>query len=125
MMKFLENYQEQAYALLRITAGFMFLLHGTQKFFNFPQQYPYGELGFLTIVAGTVELVGGVLIILGLTTRAAAFISSGTMAVGYWMYHGTPPFYPLVNGGEVAALFCFIFLLIACKGGGIWSMDNK
>lgn len=124
-MKFLENYQEQAYALLRITAGFMFLLHGTQKFFNFPQQYPYGELGFLTIVAGTVELVGGVLIILGLTTRAAAFISSGTMAVAYWMYHGIPPFYPLVNGGEVAALFCFIFLLIACKGGGIWSMDNK
>ena len=55
-MKFLENYQEQAYALLRITAGFMFLLHGTVKFFNFPQQYAYGELGFLTIVAGTVEL---------------------------------------------------------------------
>jgi putative oxidoreductase len=124
-MKFLENYQEQAYAPLRITTGFMFLLHGTMKFFNFPQQYPYGELGFLTIVAGTIELVGGVLIILGLTTRAAAFISSGTMAVAYWLYHGTPPFYPLVNGGEVAALFCFIFLLIACKGPGIWSMDNK
>lgn len=124
-MKFLETYQEQAYALLRMTAGFMFLLHGTQKFFNFPQQYPYGELGFLTIAAGTVELVGGILILLGLTTRAAAFICSGTMAVAYWMYHGTPPFYPLVNGGEVAALYCFIFLLIACKGAGIWSMDNK
>ena len=124
-MKFLENYQEQAYALLRITTGFMFLLHGTQKFFNFPQQYPYGELGFLTIAAGSIELIGGVLIILGLTTRGAALLCSGTMAVAYWLYHGTQSFYPIVNGGEVAALYCFIFLFIACKGSGIWSMDNK
>ncbi|CAI8337005.1 MAG: Uncharacterised protein [Cellvibrionales bacterium UBA7375] len=124
-MKFLENYQEQAYALLRITTGFMFLLHGTQKFFNFPQQYPYGELGFLTIAAGSIELIGGVLIILGLTTRGAAFLCSGTMAVAYWLYHGTQSFYPIVNVGEVAALYCFIFLFIACKGSGIWSMDNK
>ena len=124
-MKFLENYQEQAYALLRITAGFMFLLHGTQKFFNFPQQYPYGELGFLSIAAGSIELIGGVLIILGLTTRGAAFLCSGSMAVAYWLVHGTKSFYPLVNGGELAALYCFIFLFIACKGSGIWSMDNK
>jgi putative oxidoreductase len=124
-MRFLENYQEQAYALLRITAGFMFLLHGTQKFFNFPQQYPYGELGFLSIAAGSIELIGGVLIILGLTTRGAAFLCSGTMAVAYWLVHGTKSFYPLVNGGELAALYCFIFLFIACKGPGIWSMDNK
>ena len=124
-MRFLENYQEQAYALLRITAGFMFLLHGTQKFFNFPQQYPYGELGFLSIAAGSIELIGGVLIILGLTTRGAAFLCSGTMAAAYWLVHGTKSFYPLVNGGELAALYCFIFLFIACKGSGIWSMDNK
>ena len=124
-MKFLENYQEQSYALLRITTGFMFLLHGTQKFFNFPQQYPYGELGFLTIATGSIGLIGGVLIILGLTTRGAAFLCSGTMAAAYWLYHATPPFYPLVNGGEVAALYCFIFLFIACKGSGIWSMDNN
>ena len=124
-MKFLENYQEQAYALLRITAGFMFLLHGTQKFFNFPQQYPYGELGFLSIAAGSIELIGGVLIILGLATRGVAFLCSGTMAVAYWLVHGTKSFYPLVNGGELAALYCFIFLFIACKGSGIWSMDNK
>ena len=124
-MKFLENYQEQAYAVLRITAGFMFLLHGTQKFFNFPQQYPYGELGFLSIAAGSIELIGGVLIILGLTTRGAAFLCSGTMAVAYWLMHGTQSFYPIVNGGEIAALYCFIFLFIACKGSGIWSMDNK
>lgn len=124
-MKFLDNYQEQAYALLRITAGFMFLLHGTQKFFNFPQQYPYGELGFLSIAAGSIELIGGVLIILGLTTRGAAILCSGTMAVAYWLVHGTKSFYPLVNGGELAALYCFIFLFIACKGSGIWSMDNK
>ena len=124
-MKFLDNYQEQAYALLRITAGFMFLLHGTQKFFNFPQQYPYGELSFLTIAAGSIELIGGVLIILGLTTRGAAFLCSGTMAAAYWLFHGTQSFYPIVNGGEIAALYCFIFLFIACKGSGIWSMDNK
>ncbi|MDG2018862.1 MAG: DoxX family protein [Porticoccaceae bacterium] len=124
-MKFLENYQEQAYALLRITAGFMFLLHGTQKFFNFPQQYPYGELGFLTIAAGTIELIGGVLIILGLTTRGTAFICSGAMAVAYWLVHGSKSFYPLVNGGELAALYCFIFLFIATKGAGIWSMDDQ
>jgi len=124
-MKFLDNYQEQAYALLRITAGFMFLLHGTQKFFNFPQQYPYGELGFLSIAAGSIELIGGVLIILGLTTRGAAYLCSGTMAVAYWLVHGTKSFYPLINGGELAALYCFIFLFIACKGPGIWSMDNK
>ena len=124
-MKFLDNYQEQAYALLRITAGFMFLLHGTQKFFNFPQQYPYGELGFLSIAAGSIELIGGVLIILGLTTRGAAFLCSGTMAAAYWLVHGTKSFYPLVIGGELAALYCFIFLFIACKGSGIWSMDNK
>jgi putative oxidoreductase len=124
-MKFLDNYQEQAYAMLRITAGFMFLLHGTQKFFNFPQQYPYGELGFLSIAAGSIELIGGVLIILGLTTRGAAFLCSGTMALAYWLVHGTKSFYPLVNGGELAALYCFIFLFIACKGSGIWSMDNK
>ena len=124
-MKFLENHQEQAYAVLRITAGFMFLLHGTQKFFNFPQQYPYGELGFLSIAAGSIELIGGVLIILGLTTRGAAFLCSGTMAVAYWLFHGTQSFYPIVNGGEIAALYCFIFLFIACKGSGIWSMDNK
>jgi putative oxidoreductase len=124
-MKFLENHQEQAYAVLRITAGFMFLLHGTQKFFNFPQQYPYGELSFLTIAAGSIELIGGVLIILGLTTRGAAFLCSGTMAAAYWLVHGTQSFYPIVNGGEIAALYCFIFLFIACKGSGIWSMDNK
>jgi putative oxidoreductase len=103
----------------------MFLLHGTQKFFNFPQQYPYGELGFLSIAAGSIELIGGVLIILGLTTRGAAFLCSGTMAAAYWLVHGTKSFYPLVNGGELAALYCFIFLFIACKGSGIWSMDNK
>ena len=124
-MKFLTNYQDQAYALLRITAGFMFLLHGTQKFFNFPQQYPYGELGLLSISAGTIELVGGVLIMLGLTTRPVAFICSGTMAVAYWLVHGSKSFYPLVNGGELAALYCFIFLFIATRGAGIWSMDDQ
>jgi len=124
-MKFLDNFQEPAYALLRIAAGFMFLLHGTQKFFNFPQDYPYGPLSMLTISAGTIELVGGVLIMLGLATRPAAFICSGTMAVAYWLVHGSKSFFPLVNGGEIAALYCFMFLFIATRGAGIWSMDDK
>jgi putative oxidoreductase len=124
-MKLLDNFQEPAYALLRITAGFMFLLHGTQKFFNFPQDYPYGPLSALTASAGAIELVGGLLIILGLLTRPAAFLCSGTMAVAYWLVHGSKSFYPLVNGGELAALYCFIFLFIATRGAGIWSMDNK
>ena len=123
IMKFLESYQEQAYALLRITAGFMFLLHGTTVFFEFPESSD--NTGLMITVAGTIKLVGGILIFLGLTTRAAAFISSGTMAVSYGINHATESFYPLINGGEPDALFCFIFLFIACKGSGIWSMDNK
>ncbi len=124
-MKWLDNFQEPAYALLRITAGFMFLFHGTQKFFNFPQDYPYGPLTPLTASAGAIELVGGILLMLGLLTRPVAFLCSGTMAVAYWLVHGSQSFFPLVNHGELAALYCFIFLFIATKGAGIWSIDQQ
>jgi len=124
-MKFLDSFQEPAYALLRIMAGFMFLWHGTQKFFNFPQAYPYGPLSTLTASAGVIELVGGTLIMLGLLTRPAAFLCSGTMAVAYWLVHGSSSFFPIVNHGELAALYCFIFLFIATRGAGIWSIDHK
>ena len=75
-------------------------------------------------VAGPIELVGGVLVMIGLFTRWAAFLCSGLMAAAYWMAHGTRALFPLENGGELAALYCFVFLCIAAKGGGIWSADG-
>ena len=122
-MKFLDNYVEQTYALLRMTTGFLFLWHGTQKFFGFPVSFPY-DLNPMTTAAGAIELIGGVLIMIGLFTRPAAFICSGTMAVGYWMAHGMQGFFPIANGGELAVLYCFIFLFIAARGSGIWSLDR-
>lgn len=124
MMTFLSKYEEQSYALLRIVAGLLFLSHGAQKFFNFPVDFPW-PLSTMTTAAAGIELVAGVLIVLGLFTRPAAFISSGMSAVGYWYAHGTQSVFPIANGGETIALYCFIFLLIAAKGAGIWSLDKR
>ncbi len=124
-MKFLDGFQEPAYALLRIMSGFMFLWHGTQKFFNFPVDFPYGPLNPMMTAAGAIEMIGGLLIMIGLFTRPVAFLCSGTMAAAYWMAHGTQNFFPLANGGEIAALFCFIFLYIATRGPGVWSLDRN
>ena len=124
-MKFLDNYQEQTYALLRIMTGFLFIWHGTQKLFNYPVDFPYGPLNALMVSAGIIELVGGVLVMIGLLTRPAAFICSGTMAVAYRMAHGMEAFFPIINRGELAALFCFAFLYIAARGAGIWSVYNR
>jgi len=123
-MKFLENCKEQTYALLRIVSGFLFLAHGTQKFFNFPVDFPY-PLSTMTTAAGAIELVGGGLIMIGLFTRPVAFICSGMAAVAYWMAHGMKDLFPIANGGEIVALYCFIFLFIAARGAGIWSVDSK
>ena len=122
-MNFLDKYQEETYALLRIISGFLFIWHGTQKLFNFPADFPY-PLNPLLYAAGTIELVGGALVMVGLLTRPAAFVCSGTMAVAYWMAHGMSNFFPILNGGELAALFCFVFLFIAARGPGIWSLDK-
>ena len=123
-MKFLDNYQEHSYALLRIVSGFLFIWHGTQKYFNFPAEFPWG-LNPMTSAAGVIEIVGGTLILIGLFTRPAAFVCSGTMAVAYWLAHGSKAFFPIANGGELAVLFCFVFLLIATKGAGMWSVDKN
>ena len=122
-MKFLENYQEQTYALLRIVIGFMFIWHGTVKLFNFPQDFAY-DLGALMYSAGSIELIGGALVMIGLFTRPAAFICSGMSAAAYWMAHGTKAFFPILNGGELVAIFCFAFLYIASRGTGIWGLSK-
>lgn len=121
-MKFLDGFGEQAYALLRIVAGLLFLAHGVQKFFNFPVKFPM-ELSPMLQAAGVIELVAGGLIVIGLFTRPAAFIASGMAAVGYWVAHGGQGAFPIANGGETIVLYCFIFLFIATRGAGIWSVD--
>ncbi|MEG3086219.1 DoxX family protein [Sphingomonas sp. PB4P5] len=110
-------------AVLRIVAGLGFLHHGTSKFFNLPP-FPM-PLNPLLTVAGVLELVGGAAIILGLFTRPVAFVLSGMSAVAYFMAHAPKSFYPSVNGGEPALLYCFIFLYLAAAGAGAWSVDAR
>ena len=122
-MKFLDGFGEQAYALLRIVAGLLFMAHGVQKFFNFPAAFSYPLTPMLQ-AAGAIELIAGGLIAIGLITRPAAFIASGMSAVGYWVAHGMQSPFPIANGGETIALYCFIFLFIATRGAGLWSVDG-
>jgi len=109
---------------MRIVAGFLFLWHGCQKLFAFPSAMPPGVPPFITYVAGPIELVGGILVMIGLFTPWAAFITSGQMAFAYWIGHGTKALLPIQNNGELAALYCFVFLFIAAQGSGIWSLDS-
>ncbi len=122
-MKSLSNYNSQAYALMRIVAGFLFLWHGMQKLFGIPSAMPAGVPGYIIYGAGPIELIGGILIMIGLFTRWSAFLASGLMAFAYWIAHGTKAMLPIQNSGELAALYCFVFLYISTKGGGIWSVD--
>ena len=124
-MTFLRAYEPQTYALLRIVTGFLFLWHGMQKVFGFPGEMPPGVPAFIIWTAGPIELVGGVLVMIGLFTRPAAFLSSGLMAFAYWMAHGTKALLPAQNQGELAAIYCFVFLSIAARGSGIWSLDGS
>jgi len=124
MTSFISKYSPGCYALMRIVAGFPFLWHGSQKLFDFPAGMPAGVPAFIIYVAGPIELLGGILIMIGLFTHWAAFICSGQMAFAYWMAHGTKALLPLQNSGELAALYCFVFLFIAAQGGGIWSVDS-
>ncbi len=123
-MKFLDKYVEHFYALLRIVSGGLFMMHGLQKLFNFPIEFSR-PLEPMSTAAGVIELVGGAAILLGLFTRPVAFICSGMSAVGYWLVHGTNGLLPIQNGGEIIALYCFIFLFIAARGAGIWSIDSN
>jgi putative oxidoreductase len=123
MQRFLGRYAEAAYALLRVVAGLMFAVHGAQKLFGFlgGHQMPVGSLFG---VGGLIEFVGGLLIAIGLLTSWAAFIASGEMAVAYFMVHAKDGFWPILNKGELAVLYCFVFLYIACRGGGRYSVGR-
>jgi putative oxidoreductase len=126
MAAFMKKYEGETYALMRIVMGFLFLWHGTQKLFGFPP-LPEGIVvpAFVTWIAGPIELVGGLLVMIGLFTRWAAFLSSGLMAFAYWMAHGTNALLPIMNQGEPAAAYCFVFLYIAARGAGRWSVDGS
>ena len=124
MAHFMKRFDVQTYALLRIVSGFLFLWHGSQKLLGFPGETPAGAPAFVIYIAGPVELIGGILVLIGLFTRWSAFVCSGLMAVAYWLAHGTQSILPLLNGGELAALYTFVFLFISAHGPGIWSVDS-
>ena len=110
-------------SVLRIMTGLLFLEHGTQKLFAFPGPGP--ALTTLLVVQALIELVGGILILIGLFTRPVAFILAGDMAVAYFMAHAPRGFFPTLNGGQLAILFCFVFLYLFVAGGGVWSVDEQ
>lgn len=123
MKPFLSAYNSHCYALMRIVVGFLFFWHGAQKLFGIPSPVPGDVPVFITYGAGSIELIGGILIMIGLFAHWAAFIASGEMAVAYWMVHATKALLPIENKGELAVLYCFIFLFISSQGSGIWSID--
>jgi len=125
MADFMKPYEKETYAAMRIVTGLLFLWHGTQKLFEFPNKISGGAPAYVTYIAGPIELVGGVLVMIGLYTRWAAFVCSGLMAAAYWMAHGSQGLFPILNRGELAALYCFVFLFIAARGPGIWSVDER
>jgi putative oxidoreductase len=114
-------------SVLRIVAALLFLAHGTQKLLGFPAPPASGMPPLLSLygLAGVLELVGGALLALGLFTRPVAFVLSGQMAVAYWMAHAPRNAFPLLNGGDAAILYCFVFLYLAAAGGGPWSLDRQ
>ncbi len=123
MDRFLGNYSPQFYALLRIVAGLMFAMHGSQKLLGWPGDGNTVDIASLMGLAGIIELVGGLMIAFGFLTSWAAFIASGEMAVAFFMAHFPQHWNPLINKGEAAVLYCFLFLYMAARGSGIWSVD--
>ena len=124
-MNALNRFAPAVLSLLRIASAYMFMLHGTAKFFSFPVSMGGGSPSGIYLAAAVLEVGGGILL-LGLLTRPVAFILSGQMAVAYFMAHASQgnALFPIANGGESAALFSFLFLYFAAAGGGAWSLDN-
>lgn len=125
MMKKLSSFSPKVLALLRMMTALLFIAHGTQKLFGFPASQRSIELFSIYGVAGALEVFGGLLVLIGLFTRQTAFILSGLMAFAYFMSHAPRSFFPALNGGDAAILFCFVFLYLVFAGPGSWSMDGK
>ena len=127
-MNRLAKYGDPAYAFLRIVAGFMFSFHGAQKILGIFSDF-HPAVGSQLWIGGLIELIGGLLVMIGFQTRWAAFLASGEMAVAYFQFHWKfqfgPEIFPAINKGELAALYSFVFLLIACRGGVKWCLDKK
>jgi len=121
----LSRYQPYALAALRIIAALLFIEHGTQKLFGFPPAQMEGSLPPLLLAAALLELVGGILILVGFFTRPVAFILSGQMAFAYFMAHAPKSFFPAINGGDAAILFCFVFLFLVTAGPGAFAVDKR
>ncbi len=121
-MTFLRGFAPHILSILRILAAATFLTHGTMKLFGWPAPFPYPLNGML-YTAAILEVVGGLLLVVGLFSRPVAFVLSGLMAFAYWMAHAPRSFFPVLNGGDAAILYCFVFLYLAFAGGGPWSMD--
>jgi putative oxidoreductase len=123
--KMLEKWQPAALSLLRFMAGLLFLQYGFGKLLKWPPVPMFAKVELFSLygAAGTIELIGGILLVLGLFTRPVAFIASGEMAIAYFYSHAPNGFFPILNRGDLAILFCFVFLYLACAGGGPYSLD--
>ena len=124
-MGFLSKYSSQILGITRIVAALLFMEHGLMKLVGFPAPMGTGSLPPLMLAAGVIEMAGGILVGLGLFSRIAAFICSGEMAVAYFLVHAKTSFYPALNQGDAAILFCFIFLYLAAAGPGSFAVNSK
>lgn len=120
----LSRFEPYMLGVLRIVSALIFMAHGTQKILGFPPSERTSQMFSLSWIAGVFELIGGVLLVLGLFTRPVAFVLSGVMAFAYWIAHAPRSFYPVLNGGDAAILYCFLFLYIVFAGPGRWSLDG-
>ena len=124
-------WEDRLLSVLRIMTGLLFMQHGTAKVLDFPHQathVPFNLSALFTLspgLSGLMELIGGFLIVIGLFTRPIGFVLSGMMAVAYFIGHAPRGFFPLLNGGELAIVYCFVFLFFSATGGGVWSLDRS
>ena len=120
-----DRYEPYALAVLRIVTALLFIEHGTQKILGFPpSDMPMPSLLSLSGIGGIMELVGGLLVLIGFFTRPMAFLLAGEMAVAYWLFHAPQSLFPILSGGDAAILYCFVFLFLVFAGPGAWSLDK-